>query len=212
MYTDSTGTSPRKAISTTGRIFTNVGNYFFGLSTNFGKSAIALTDDLVITGLGTRTVIPNRLAYGYGAMSNTSSTLGSMFKTAGTVLKVAGYAMLAYEAGSAVYNNFNNANLSFDRKITDSIVDVGFIVGGATIGLKVGAAIGSFIPIPVLGTLIGAGIGVLIGSGIGYIYNKYGDEIKVAFNSAVMEIGTAISNGYNDLKNGWNSFWSFNWA
>lgn len=64
----------------------------------------------------------------------------------------------------------------------------------------------------ILGPLNGAGIGALIGSGISYIHHKHGAEIKNAFNSAIMNIESSISNRYNNFKNGWNNFWNLKFA
>ena len=143
---------------------------------------------------------------------------GGILKGIGKVAKVAGYALLAVDVGLSIYNNVTNPNLSTSRKVTDSIVDVGCSVGGffaaSALGAKIGAFAGSFIPIPVVGTIVGAVVGAIVGFGIGlgiYFFQQSSlyTDLKVGFNTFFTQ---TIPNEWNNIVNGWNDFWSFNWA
>ena len=135
---------------------------------------------------------------------------GKVLSGLGKVAKIAGYALLALDCGISIYNNFTNPNLSMSRKITDSIVDVGFSVGGFFAAMGVGAAVGS-IGGPA-GIIFGAVAGLFVGIGIWafqtFAVDAY-NSIKVGFNTFVTQ---TIPNAWNDFVNGWNDFWSFSWA
>ena len=136
---------------------------------------------------------------------------GKVVGAVGKGFKIVGYVLLAVECGISIYNNLTNPNLSTSRKITDSIVDIGFSVGGFLLSMGIGAAIGSAIPIPILGTVIGALVGAAIGIGI-WAFQTFASDIynniKVAFNAFVTE---TIPAAWNKFTEGWNWFWSFNW-
>ena len=91
---------------------------------------------------------------------------GTILNSVGKVAKVASYALLVVDVGFSIYNNFTNSNLSTSRKITDSVVDVGFSIGGFFASMAIGSAIGSLIPIPIIGSVIGAIAGALFSLGV----------------------------------------------
>jgi len=119
---------------------------------------------------------------------------GTIVGTVGRVAKIGGYALLALDVGLSIHRNFTNPNLTLDRQITDSIVDVGFSVGGFglamgggklaafAVGAVWGAKFGSVVPIA--GTLVGAVIGAGIGLGIYFFQqSEIYDRLKVGVNN-----------------------------
>lgn len=138
---------------------------------------------------------------------------GTIMKTVGKIAKIAGYVLLAIDCGLSIYNNFTNPNLTMSRKITDSIVDVGFSVGSfftaMVVGTKIGAWVGTFFG-PGIGTLAGAAIGAVIGLGIYFFQQtQIYQDIKIGVNDFFVQ---TIPNAWNSFVNNWNDFWSFNWA
>jgi len=109
---------------------------------------------------------------------------GKILGAVGKVARVAGGVLLAVDVGLSIYNNLTNPNLSTSRKVTDSIIDVGFSVGSFFASMASGSASGSAIPIPILGTLIGAIAGALFSLGVYFFQqsNLYTD-LKVGFNT-----------------------------
>ncbi len=76
-------------------------------------------------------------------------------------MKGVGAALLVVDCGLSIYNNFSNDSLSLDRKITDTIVDVGISIGGFAAVSGISSGIGTAV-CPVVGTIVGFGFGVLI--------------------------------------------------
>ena len=146
--------------------------------------SISVTSGINMTAqIGTR-LVPNQLALANAGLATKNlSAMGKIAKTA----KVIGYAALAIDCGISIYNNFSNPYLSMDRKITDSIVDVGFSIGGFLLATKTGALVGTAIGGPI-GTVVGALAGATVGVGIWAFQTYMPDEynsIKVAFNTYV---------------------------
>ena len=123
---------------------------------SFAKAASVTKTTPYIAG-GVYSASTNGLANSYTAMGNSLST-------GAKVLKGVGVGLLVADCGISVYDNFTNNNLSTSRKISDSVVDVGVAVGGFWAAGVAGATIGTAIPIPVVGTLAGAGVGLAIGA------------------------------------------------
>ena len=113
------------------------------------------------------------------------------------------------DVGFSIYNNFTNSNLSTSRKITDSVVDVGFSIGGFFASMAIGSAIGSLIPIPIIGSVIGAIAGALFSLGV-YLFQQtnWYNDLKVGFHNLITQ---TIPNAWNQFVNGWDYFWSFSW-
>ena len=87
------------------------------------------------------------------------------FKKAGTILAV--ITTVAQVVSSGIDDL--QKGYSTDRIISNVIVNT-IIYSATTIGLaKLGGAIGSFIPIPIVGTAVGTATGYLIGSVINYL-------------------------------------------
>ena len=140
----------------------------------------------------------NKLLYG-----------GKILSAIGKIGKYAGYGFLALDIGLSLYNNITNPNLSLSRKVTDSIVDIGFAVGGNFLSIGVSALLMGLISGP-WGVVIGAGAAIAVNLSIwafqtfGTIYN----DIKVNFNNFITQTVPMI---WNDLVTTWNNFWSFAW-
>ncbi|HIR22194.1 MAG TPA: hypothetical protein IAB32_00210 [Candidatus Scatosoma pullicola] len=134
---------------------------------------------------------------------------GTILNSVGKVAKVASYALLVVDVGFSIYNNFTNSNLSTSRKITDSVVDVGFSIGGFFASMAIGSAIGSLIPIPIIGSVIGAIAGALFSLGV-YLFQQtnWYNDLKVGFHNLITQ---TIPNAWNQFVNGWDYFWSFSW-
>ena len=99
-----------------------------------------------------------------------------------------GYLFYVLDFGIAIYDNVRQGN-SFEETLLDGCLSVGISVLsswlggviGSNIGGLIGSLAGSFIPIPVLGSLIGYFAGTIIGIGasllIDYIISSIKDEI-----------------------------------
>ena len=68
-----------------------------------------------------------------------------------------GYVFVAIDVGEGIYENVQ-AGTRPQKIVSDAIVDAGIGVGS----IALGAAIGSLIPIPIVGTVLGAGAGYLL--------------------------------------------------
>lgn len=119
-------------------------------------------------------------------------------------LKVAPFIGVALDTGLGIYENIQYG-VDAQRIVSDAIVDTGTGVGVVAASTAVGTALGSIIPIPVVGNLVGAGAGAIAGSFINWLIE--GDFI--AGQSAVdwmkdgadwvadrvVDVGNAISDG-----------------
>ena len=125
---------------------------------------------------------------------------GKILSGLGKVAKVASYMLLVADIGSCIYNNIMNPNLSTSRKITDSIVDVGFSVG-------------SFFGSIAIGSLLGGPVGVLLGLAFSvavflFQQSNYYQDLKVAVNTFFTQ---TIPDAWYNFVDDWNCFWNFNW-
>ncbi|MCC3279780.1 hypothetical protein LJ754_11530 [Arthrobacter sp. zg-Y40] len=73
-----------------------------------------------------------------------------------------------------------------------AIVEGGFAIAGGSLGTTAGAAVGSFIPIPVVGTVVGAAVGGWIGGAVGegagnFLRNVGEDGVAKAAKGALKE-------------------------
>ena len=77
---------------------------------------------------------------------------------------------VAIQVGEGVFNDYNRG-YSLDRIISNALVNM-VVYGASAWGLaKIGGIIGNFIPIPIVGSLIGTAAGYLLGLGINYLMN-----------------------------------------
>lgn len=79
--------------------------------------------------------------------------------------KILGIITVAIQVGEGIFTDINRG-YSVDRVISNTVVNVA-IYSATTIGLaKIGGIVGSFIPIPIVGTVVGTAAGYLIGLGV----------------------------------------------
>ncbi len=107
-----------------------------------------------------------------------------------------------------------NAGTSPDRIASDAVVDIGF--GGIGAASYVGGLVGSFIPVPVVGTAVGAGIGALTGVvyyGVTEAWIINGKSISDWTKEGVAWLGDKIGDGIDNfcsgLTKGLNTIGSF---
>ncbi|WP_320973895.1 RHS repeat-associated core domain-containing protein [Dysgonomonas capnocytophagoides] len=145
------------------------------------------TSTTVVMGGGIYRQIPNGLASALTAQSNSLSAISTGAGVTGKIAGIASVGIAAIDATIKVYDNFNNDDLSLSRKISDSVVDVGVTAGSIWGAGSIGAAVGSAIPIPGVGTAVGFGAGIVIGAiveytpvvdwvkeGVGWVADKVG--------------------------------------
>lgn len=114
-------------------------------------------------------------------------TLGMGAGTAGTAGSLLGSAASAAGGLYGGYQLYNN--------LSDNQKDP---LGGAMAGAATGASIGSFIPVPGFGTLIGAGVGGLVGLGLGMVGgNKDKDQLKRDAVRARLKDNGILGNDYS---------------
>lgn len=123
----------------------------------------------------------------------------------------AGVAGAAIGMGMEIHNQWNNFGDSAKRpEAVGAVVAqgaVGFAAGVA--GAQIGAAVGTFIPIPVVGTLAGAAVGFAVGAGVSWLASATGADKAIASGvaavwkageSAVSSIGQGISDAASSVK------------
>ena len=104
----------------------------------------------------------------------TSSKFAKGLSTAGKVIDIAGDVAsvfsIAWDTGMGVTENIENGTRT-QKIVSDAIVDTSFGAGITAISTSIGSAVGSLIPIPVVGTLIGGGAGYVFGEGLNWLVN-----------------------------------------
>ena len=92
----------------------------------------------------------------------------------GKITSKLGYAGVALDTGIGIYENVQDGS-SWQETTSDAIIDT--TISGCTlaVSIKVGSVVGTAIPIPVVGTILGGGAGL----GIGLLINFATDSIKV---------------------------------
>lgn len=153
-----------------------------------------------------------------GAPSVTSGMTSSTFRLAARQLRGAGVAGAVIGGGFAVYDNFSayqNGEIT-GAQFTGRVAGEAVTSAGAGVaGAYVGAVVGSFIPIPVVGTLAGAAIGF----GVGWLADKglralgvdklvaAGVEKAVEFGGEVVNfVGDTASSAFNGVKDAVGDF------
>lgn len=187
------------------------GQYFVGDTTFQGmansdtlEAAKQAMDGAIIT--STR---PNNIGAGTWAKQVTSDlkwsddVLGAS-SVLGKSMKAVPYASLALETGIGIYENINEGE-SAQRVVSDAAVDVGVGLSGIWVSALVGGAVGSLIPVPIVGTLVGVGAGLV--AGIGYYIVT--DIITFNGKSVVEWAKEGAGWAGNQISNGWNSFTSW---
>ena len=96
------------------------------------------------------------------------STVGKVIDVAGDV---ASAFSIVWDTGMGIAENIENGTRT-QKIVSDAIVDTGVGIGITAGSTAAGAWIGSLIPIPVVGTLVGAGAGYIVGEGADWLLNK----------------------------------------
>ena len=104
-----------------------------------------------------------------------TSKLTKGLKGAGKALDVAGKfadgVVIFFDAASGISENIESGTRT-QKIVSDTLVDVGTGVGIAAGSTAFGAWVGTFIPIPVVGTLFGAGVGYVVGETADWFINE----------------------------------------
>ncbi|PTH37714.1 transposase, partial [Staphylococcus agnetis] len=110
-------------------------------------------------------------------------------------MKLGGKVLKPLALVSAITDNLD------EKSAKEMLVGMGVDLGAIGASAAAGAAVGTAIPIPVVGTLLGAGAGILVGMGL---------ETKLPFTDksitdlAKSGINKTIDVGTNAIKSGWN--------
>lgn len=112
-------------------------------------------------------------------------------------VKALGYLGIAADVGAGIYDDINS-QASASKFVSDATVNVAKGLGGmalATAATEVGAAIGTAIPIPVVGTVVGAAAGFAIGTGATLLYNYVTNDLKINGKSVAGWAETGLQEG-----------------
>ncbi len=114
---------------------------------------------------------------------------------AATVLAVIGIAISTIEnINSDIKKGYSTGRI-VSNAIVNTVVNSISTFGFAALGSKIGGVIGSFIPIPGVGTAIGMVIGAVIGYGVGLVFN------------AVMNLKIGGKSIMDHIRDGFYNFW-----
>lgn len=117
----------------------------------------------------------------------------------GKLLKLGGKALKPLAVIYAVTDNL-------DKKTKqEKLVGMGVDLGSVGVSAAAGAAAGSCIPLPVVGTLVGAGVGILAGI---YLDSKGQGADKSIKENAEETINKSIDKGQEVVKNSWKGITS----
>ena len=104
-----------------------------------------------------------------------TSKLSKGLKGAGKALDFAGKfadgVVIFFDTASGISENIESGTRT-QKIVSDALVDVGTGIGITAGSTAVGAWAGSFIPIPVVGTLFGAGVGYVVGETADWFINE----------------------------------------
>lgn len=121
-------------------------------------------------------------------------------------VKALPYVSAAVDTGIGIIENINEGTAP-ERIASDAVVDVGFGLAGIGAASYVGGLVGSFVPVPVVGTLVGAGVGTLTGIvyyGITEAWTINGKSISDWTKDGVAWLGNKIGDGIDNLCSGIN--------
>ena len=85
--------------------------------------------------------------------------------------KFADGVVIFFDTASGISENIESGTRT-QKIVSDALVDVGTGIGITAGSTAVGAWAGSFIPIPVVGTLLGAGVGYVVGETADWVINE----------------------------------------
>ena len=118
-----------------------------------------------------------------GSTSNVAKGISRISKAVDIAGDVASVFAILWETGTGIAENIENGTRT-QKIVSDAIVDTGVGVGLTAGSTAVGAWVGSLIPIPVVGTLVGAGAGYLVGEGADWLLNA---DLEILGNKSVVD-------------------------
>ncbi|RDU22020.1 hypothetical protein [Anaerosacchariphilus polymeriproducens] len=122
----------------------------------------------------------------------------------GNVGKCIGYASIGIDVGKGIYDNYKEG-ASASKIVADASVDVAKGLGKMAVATgcaQVGAAIGTAIPIPGVGTIVGYAAGFAIGYGAGKLYDYLTDGVEIGGKSVAEWASTAVEKGIDGAVSG----------
>ena len=122
-------------------------------------------------------------------------------------VKALPYVSVAIDTGIGIIENINEGTAP-ERIASDAVVDVGFGLAGIGAASYVGGLVGSFVPVPVVGTIVGAGVGTLTGIvyyGVTEAWTINGKSISDWTKDGVAWLGNKIGDGIDNLRSGINN-------
>ena len=122
---------------------------------------------------------PNNI--GVGTWNRTiaaeASETASQFGKVSKVFKRAGFVGIGIDVGFGIYDNVQ-AGSPAEKVVSDVAVDTAFSIGGLAASAGGGAIAGTFIPIPIVGTVIGGIIGAIVYMTVTEVWEPGGKSIK----------------------------------
>lgn len=140
-------------------------------------------------------VRPNNI--GIGTWNKQRTAAINSFKDDGKAFNKFGNIMaaitVAIQVGEGAFNDYNRG-YSTDRIISNAVVNT-TVYSLTTIGLaKFGGFVGSFIPIPIVGTAIGTAVGYLVGLGVNWLM-----ELDVNGKSVIDHVRDFVYDSWKSL-------------
>ena len=117
-----------------------------------------------------------------GSTSKVAKGISRISKAVDIAGDIASVFVVLWETGTGIAENIENGTRT-QKIVSDAIVDTGIGVGLIAGSTAVGAWVGSLIPIPVVGTLVGAGAGYLVGEGADWLLNA---DLEILGNKSVV--------------------------
>lgn len=103
--------------------------------------------------------------------------------------------------GYGIYDDMTSEGESAAQATTSNVG--GFLAGlgaGAASGAGIGALAGSFIPVPGVGTAVGAVVGTVVGAGVGIVTSGAIDSMWENGVDSLGDVGSAIGDGWDELE------------
>ncbi|OEG17574.1 hypothetical protein BCR22_02645 [Enterococcus plantarum] len=159
--------------------------------------------------MGSRSISPNELSR-IGKRARALESAGDDLINASNAVSGSkiwkGLGIVGTVAGAAFdYNDqmtkYNDEGRAIKNTIAHSVIGS----GGAAVGGQIGAALGSAIPVPVLGTAFGAVVGI----GIGYVGSEIYDWVETGkAKKTIDDISSKVSKTVDDIKQGTSKWFS----
>ena len=142
---------------------------------------------------------PNNIGIGYWEKEQVKALEGikSDANNVGKFSKVLAIIAIAIQVTERVVYDYKRG-YSTDRIESNAVVNTVIFsittIGLGMIGSKIGGVLGTLIPVPIVGTMIGMGLGFVIGVGVGMLL-----ELKFDDKSIIDHIDDAVYNFWNKL-------------